>query len=294
MNTLPTGQQTATMIRVRAYPPLVRLLAAALFVVSRVSVFVILVMLVLGVGGGVTPPRLVRLLLYWVLLPAGALVLLRSVFTARLEILGDRINMFRAWPSWHPVGQPIPVAGSEIKPWRLPFPAPGLSVITSDDRRRLAMETWAPGRTTQSLVDAGGLCRETRLARATAVYAEARDAAGRMRWPQYLLKFLFFPLLPAFIFFRLHQWIMYGGFLGQYYLHGLQPWLSSFAFHWIMSCAYLLLYASLWRGPAELIAYIAAARSPGRALQVRRWAERVLAALYYGGVPLLVAARFLA
>lgn len=294
MSTLPDAQETRAPSLVRVYPRLLRLAGAALFIASRTSVFVILVLLVLGIGGEMTPPRLVRLLICWVILPAGALVLLRLLFAARLDIIGDRVTLHRNGLMHHGPDGPLTVApGSSIIPWRLPFPAPGLSLLSADVRRSFAIETWAPGRLAQQLVAAGGLARETPLARATMVFAEARDAAGRMRWPHYVLKFVIFPLLPAFIFFRLHQWIMYGGFLGQYYLHGLQAWLSTFAFHWIMSSTYLLLYAGFWRGPAELVAYLAAAFAPGRALQLRRWVERVLAVVYYGGVPLLVAARFL-
>jgi hypothetical protein len=294
MNLWLTESQDAVRIAASACPRPLRLLLATLFLTSRIALVVILGLLVLGFGNALSPPRLVRLLLYWVLLPAATLDLLRAYFAAQIEVRGRNLllkhcGLFRR-------GQAIalsPSTGITLVPWRLPFPSPGLSVATGKAWAGMAVMCWNPAAVIAACRPAAVPLSDTTLARATMTYSAARAAAHSMHWRGYVLKFVLFPLLPAFIFFRLHQWIMYGGLLGQYYLHGLQPWLSSFAFHWIMSCAYLLLYASLWRGPAELVAYLVAGRSPELALPARHWAERVLAILYYGGVPLLIAARLL-
>jgi hypothetical protein len=125
------------------------------------------------------------------------------------------------------------------------------------------------------------------------VYAQAKRIAGLSRWYHILIKFGIFPLLPTIIIFRLHQYVVHGGMFGQYYLHGLQPYLSTFAYHWIIVVIYLVLYASIWRALAEGASLLAARYTPSRAVMVRRWSERGAMLFYYGGVPVLMAIRFL-
>jgi len=54
-----------------------------------------------------------------------------------------------------------------------------------------------------------------------------------------------------------------------------------------------VLWASAWRGLAELACYWIARAAPARSEQARRAAERMCGIAYYAGVPLLLALRLL-
>ena len=124
------------------------------------------------------------------------------------------------------------------------------------------------------------------------IYAHVRAAYGPWRWTHLTARFPLFALLPTAPLFNVHQHIAYGGLLGQYYMLGLRPYLETFALYWATVTVYLVLWASLWRGPAELACWIAAAVAPSRAATVRRRAEWIVRVLYYGGVPVLLGWRF--
>jgi hypothetical protein len=186
-----------------------------------------------------------------------------------------------------------PAAIERIVPWRVPLPGPGLSLwMDSAGRLRHALQTDDPDQLLRALGE------DTKAARAAAthpavVYARARHAVGLARWYHVLGKFGLFSLLPTVIFFRLDQYITYGGAFGQYLLEGLWPYLTSFAFYWILFTIHLMLYASVWRGLAEGASLLAASLAPASAITVRRWSERAVQIGYYGGVPALLGLRFL-
>ena len=83
-------------------------------------------------------------------------------------------------------------------------------------------------------------------------------------------RYVLFALFPAAVLFNAHQHIAYGAFLGQYYLMGPGAWLTTAAIYWATLCAYLLLYASAWRGMVEAVTLV----TPSHAGAVRRVAER--------------------
>jgi hypothetical protein len=64
-------------------------------------------------------------------------------------------------------------------------------------------------------------------------------------------------------------------------------------YHWLGKFPYLVLYAGAWRGLAELVALAAARVAPPRAAGVRRGVEAACRWVYYAGVPVLLAIRFL-
>lgn len=278
------------VIRAAAYPNFTRWLAAALFAVSRVSLPVIFILLVAG-DPQLTPPRLVRLLIAFWAIPGLAAAVLRRAFAADVTVEEGVLTL--RWTGLYRRGRRIgvPLASIErVAPWRLPLPGPGLSISASPRVRLEVFTDELPAligklRRAGAHDDAGG--------QAAVVYAAARRTFGITGARSLLLKYGLFPLLPAFIFFRLHQYIMYGGLLGQYHFHGLRPYLSTWLFHWIMALVYLLLYAAFWRALAEIVSWLAAGLAPPRAVDVRRWAERTVAVAYYAGVPLLIALRFL-
>lgn len=269
-------------------------MAALLFAVSRASPPLILGLLIFAPGAPILLPRLVRLLLTLSLLPGMAAALLRRVFAADASIGGPRVVLVRR--GLYQRGQRIeldPASIERLEVWRVPLPGPGVSVWTaSDSSGRLDIHTDDLTTLLRPLEARRNLAKRGESLPAIA-HADARRAIGLPRWYHLVGKYGLFPLLPTVVFFRLHQHIMYGGLLGQYYLEGLRPYLSTFAFHWIMVLIYVLMYASVWRVLAEGTSLAAAHIAPARALDVRRWSERAVRILYFGGVPALVALRFL-
>ncbi|MGY6587964.1 MAG: hypothetical protein ACXIUB_06690 [Wenzhouxiangella sp.] len=205
----PERLQTVT------YPPGWRLVAATLFLLSRLSPFVIALMFFLG--WVISPPLLVRLVLFLMLIPGLMLWLLQRIFAVD--------------------GQ---------------YPAP------------------------------------LRLADASLPYARAKAQSRLARWHWPWFKFGVFGLFPVLVVFRLHQNVMYGGLLGQYYLHGLAPWLSSLAYYWIVYTIYLVLFAAFWRGWVELGCWAGARFLPARAGTFRRWGEALALVVYFIGIPAFI------
>jgi hypothetical protein len=125
--------------------------------------------------------------------------------------------------------------------------------------------------------------------RPSVVYATTRPVR---RWIGPILKFAVFGTLPASLFFYTHQWIAYGGPLGQYYLEGTAPYLRTFAEYWMTTVVLLISYASVWRAVAELVVWTTGALRAEWAPPARRVADAVCALAYYGGVPLVLALRY--
>jgi hypothetical protein len=280
-------------IRVSVYPSAWRAISGTLFAVSRASLPVILAVLVIETEPPVTEPLLVRLVLVFCLLPGLAAALIRRAFAVDVAVREAGIVSF------YRRGRQVAVDLSQITAfslWRLPLPGPGLTLWTAspggpsrayllhaDNLDGLIDKISALGRT-PSFIESSPL----------ATYARARCAAGLASWRHLFFKFGIFPLLPAVIFFRLHQYITHGSAFGEYQSHGLDAYLSTFAFYWIMMVVYLLFYASVWRILVEGASLASAWIRPSFAVTVRRWAERGALILYYGGVPALVGLRFLA
>jgi hypothetical protein len=131
------------------------------------------------------------------------------------------------------------------------------------------------------------------VAHPTLVYARAKAAQPARHLPYLMVKFGGYALLPATALFYTHQFIAHGGPFGEYYTFGLGAYLTTYAVYWSTVTIYLLLYASLWRGAAEAVCLLAAWIAPSWALGVRWGAERASAVLYYGGVPVVLALRYL-
>jgi hypothetical protein len=271
------------------YDPRLRLLTATLFAFSRASLGWILALLLLADDPPLTPQQLVELLAVFWLLPGLAVHLTRRLFAAEVSADADALLLRRA-----DVGVEVPLASIErLAPWRVPLPGPGLSLFLRSGRR-LAYVVDSPD--AASLVDRlAARLPASALSEANGAVAYARARAGYRRhvWQQPWVKYLLFAFPLAAIFFNAHQHIAYGGTLGQYYLEGLGAWLRTLAVYWATMSMYLLLYAGLWRGLAELVAWSAAFIAPARAAAVRGALEVACLVLFYGGAPLLTALRFL-
>jgi apolipoprotein N-acyltransferase len=267
---------------VRCYSPPWRALAAILFALSRISLPWILWRVLTADDPPITPPLLSQMLLVVWALPGGAAWLIGRAFAARARV--DDAGLVVERGAQRAVIARERLAG--VVPWWIPLPDPGFAVRLDDDRRApFAVAARDP---TPLLAALDPASRRHPLM----VWAAARPAAPG--WGYYMRRYVLFALFPAAVLFNAHQHIAYGGFLGQYYLMGPAAWLETAALYWATLCAYLLLYASAWRGVTEAIALGAARFAPLRAAPVRRVAERVDQLAFYVGVPLFLAVRFAA
>jgi apolipoprotein N-acyltransferase len=266
----------AVDVPVRAYPPAWRWTAAILVAISRAMLPVLLWRLATANDPPITPPLLAELLLICCALPALAAWLIGRAFAARAHVDDGSLTLARGaqrviWPR------------ATVQPWRVPLPEAGCT-LTRDDGARLALGRRDPA----PLLAALGGDVEHPIVR----YAAARAAYAR-GWRYWLGRYVLFALPIAAILFNAHQWIAYGGTFGQYYLQGAGAWLRGAAIYWATTAAYLLLWASLWRGVVETAALIAAALSPRRTSPVRRMLEWGDRAAFYGGSAAILALRFL-
>ncbi|WP_426748565.1 hypothetical protein VZQ01_18935 [Myxococcus faecalis] len=180
-----------------------------------------------------------------------------------------------------------------VRPWRLPLPGPGLVVRMKSGRalgHGLEVEDALPllvalGRREGSLGEAAShpLVR----------YGRARRELWKKRWYHLLLKLVVFPLVPAGIFFRAHQYIAFGGPFGEYQVSGLTAYLRSFGRYYAPIALSLLLIAVFWRAVAEGLSLAAAKWFPSWTRGVRRGAEWICRLVYYGGIMAFTALRFL-
>jgi hypothetical protein len=272
-----------------AYPPVWRVIGGVLVVVSRVSLPLI------GVGtvttdGPVPLIVLLRALLVCALLPALAAWLIERAFAVDVELHASALVL-------HGPGLRMEIprtAIAAVEPWTTPLPGPGFALRMQSGRRfRYGLQAADPAALLSGLADGGVDPARAAARHATFVYAHAKQIAGQWRWYHVLTKFVVFALLPTAVWFYAHQHIAYGGLLGQYYLEGLGPYLTTFIVSWSLTAIYLLLYASLWRAAAEGVALLAAWIVARHALRARRGVELTCRLAYYAGVPLLVLLPFL-
>lgn len=122
------------------------------------------------------------------------------------------------------------------------------------------------------------------------------DAKARPGWRPRLLAILKWGILPlamAVIFFRLDQYIVYGGPWGLYRAQGLGAYLTAFATYWLGAASYMVLYASVVRIAVEPLALAATLLIARRARLVRAIAEGVCQFAYFVLLPAYVAVRLL-
>lgn len=303
LETLAADRDASLATDVRALGPIARAAAATLQAIA--AAYLLLAAARVGhdlVAGAepVPPLHLARDLAIVSLAPYLLAHLIRALARAELRAGPTDLVVRRGAVRWE-----IPWASiAAVEPWRLPLPGPGLSLRLASGRRfRLGLATDDPG----ALIDRLGRLRDRgpvsdrispvavnavlppilRWARARAVH--------RHRAIGLVLKFVLFPLAPTFVLFRAHQYIAFGGLLGEYHLAGAMPWLRTLGVYWVATTAHLVLWAALWRTLAELIALGAALawRAPARALTARRAVEILCAVAWWIGVPVLVALRFL-
>jgi hypothetical protein len=275
--------------RLSAYPPAGRWVAAALLLVAGASVPLILAAVLFASDPPITPPVLARSFAALTLAPALGAWLLHRAFRLEAEVgAGGLVLAGRG------LRIEIPTAAVErAVAWAIPVPGAGFSLRLRSGRRfRYGLCAREPGRFLRALEERAGVAAGAAAAHPAIRYADAKATNHPWRWYHGALKFPLFALLPTAVLFNAHQYIAYGGTLGQYYREGLAPYLATFAWYWVTLVIYLLLYAAAWRGVAEAIAFAAAWRGAAPAVAARRAVERACSVAYYGGVPVLLALRF--
>ena len=182
-----------------------------------------------------------------------------------------------------------------VQPWRVPLPGIGVSLrLASGELWHLELANVDPAVVERSLAAAiGAPARERSPSRAT-TYAQARLAAPRGRLSRPLLKFVVFPLLLAIPAFRLHQHIAYGSGFGEYYTFGLAAYLTTFGLWWAAWAIGVVLCAAVLRAGIEVGTLAVLLLRPARAIDARRWLERVGLALLYIGLPAWLLLRIVA
>jgi apolipoprotein N-acyltransferase len=177
--------------------------------------------------------------------------------------------------------------GLVVRPWWVPLPSPGLAL-----RPRPPFGT--ARRDPSPILDAlaaGGVDVAAARRHPTVVWAATRPRRTALG---VLAKFAGFGAIPACILFYTHQHIAYGGTWGQWYLEGPGACLTTLGEYLTNTVILLASYASLWRAGAEAVVWLAAAVARARTVAVRRAVEVLCALAYYGGVPVLLALRYLA
>jgi hypothetical protein len=272
----------------RLWTPGLRALAGGLVALAGGS------LVALGLAGVFLDPRLLEPpLVFEILLIGAALPVLAAGWlgrsrAARVGVAGDRLTVTRA-------GRRLEVESAALAaaaPWRIPLPGPGLRLRARD--LVLELELRDPAPLLLALAAGGDASARRALRHPVVVYARARAAARRPSRVRPALKFLLFPLLPGAILWNLHQYIAYGGTLGQYRLEGLGPALRSFAVHAASAAVYCGLFASVWRAAGEAVALAGAVAAPRTAAALRRAVEVAAALAYYVGIPALLLARIFA
>jgi hypothetical protein len=261
----------------------------SLFTISGASLPALLVLTLTASDPPMTPDVLIPLFAQWSVLPAAIAVALRASRGAQIEITDSAMVV-----TLHARRIEVPFeAITGVVPWRVPLPGPGLWLVLRSGRR-LGVELPDPTPIIVALADRGVPGAATSRNAPALAHARARALRERRFFERPLFKFVGVGLLPAGILFYTHQHIAYGGLLGEYHLLGLRSWVGSAVTHWAAITVYLVLYASVLRGPAEIVCWIAARVAPPRASGVRRLVEAISQVFYYGGIPLILAIRYTA
>jgi apolipoprotein N-acyltransferase len=272
-----------------AYPPWVRVVLAALALWRWFAVWAVSALVLLATDPPITPPVLVRLSAVGIAAPFVLEQILRWRFRARTSSDGDTLVLeFRQFRLGIPRER---LRG--IEPWRVPLPAPGLSLLLADGTRlRERIEVADP----YAWAQVHGLPWETPasvLQQASVALAHSRAQQPRWRWYHYATKFAVFALLPAALLFQVHQHIAYGSLWGEYYLRGLSSYLRTWCVYYGTVVIDLLLYAGLWRSATEVALWLGCMFRPDLAPALRSLGERACSLGYYVGVIALLALRFL-
>jgi apolipoprotein N-acyltransferase len=174
-----------------------------------------------------------------------------------------------------------------VRAWRLPLPGSGVDLhLRSGQRWSQGIAVADPGALLRALGDAGSAATLAGAGAPVMVELARMRAAVAPRWFDHpLVKFVVFPLLPALPAFRLHQHIAFGGTFGEFYLYGLQAWLTGLLIWWVAWAIGLTLLAGVLRVVIESATVVALQLRPSRAVGLRYGLEWLARVVYFIGVP---------
>ena len=274
---------------VHALPRALRIGSGILLAASGLGLPFLLVRIVLANDPPMTPPMVLRVFLALSVLPALAALLVQRALRGELSLVGPDLVVRVGGQRFA-----VPVAAIEaIEPWRVPLPEAGWRLRLAPGAH-LPVEIGAPDPTPLlgALAARGVPTADASRAHPAIVYARLREMRGRLGVRRAVVKYPLFGALVAGVLFNAHQHIAYGGLLGQYYLEGAWPWIRTFLVYWSTVTIYLVLYASVWRWPSEIVAWLAAYRGEPVAARVRATVEWLCRIAYFAGVGLILALRF--
>jgi len=278
-----TRNDAAILSKVAVLPRGARVAAGLLRAFARASLLWMVAAILLG-DGNLQSNTLaqIRTVAALFLIPEAAAWCVLRAFSARASIEPGLLVLKRGRRRLE-----LPLCDiAAVVPWRLPVPGPGAWL------RRASGERWPHGLALDDplalarlLAADGGLRLQERPISRAAIYARAclAMAPGRLASPW--AKFVLLPLALAVPAFRLHQHIAYGSSLGEFYSLGLLAFLTSFALWWAAWAIGVVLCAAVLRTVIEAGTLAAVMLSPARAIESRRWLERLGLVTLYLGLP---------
>jgi hypothetical protein len=274
---------------VHALPRALRIGTAILLAASGLGLPFLLVRVLLANDPPMSPPMVLRAFLALSVLPALAALLVQRALRGELSLVGADLAVRVGGQRFS-----VPVAAVEaLEPWRVPLPAAGFRLrLASGARFPVEIGARDPTPLLGALAARGVPTADASRAHPAVVYARLREIRGRLGVLRAVVKYPLFGALVAGVLFNAHQHIAYGGLLGQYYLEGAWPWNRTFLVYWSTVTIYLVLFASVWRWPSEIVAWLAAHRGEAVATRVRVTVEWLCRIAYFAGVGLILALRF--
>ncbi len=181
-----------------------------------------------------------------------------------------------------------------VEPWRLPVPSHGTALrLVSGARWSFGMALSNPLGFARALAAAGGPAVSNSAASRSMAYMQTCLAMPRNWLDHPVTKFVFFPLVLALPAFRLHQYIAYGGLLGEFYSFGLKAYITTLGLWWAAWAIGVLLCAAGVRAAIEVATMVMVALRPADAIATRQVLERIGLVALYLGLPAWLAVRIL-
>jgi apolipoprotein N-acyltransferase len=268
--------------RVALLPPAARIAAGLLRAFARASLLWMGAAILFGDTLRGNTLAQIRMFAGLFLAPEIASWCLLAAFGARATIENGRLVLARGGRRLELAVQDI----STIKSWRLPVPGPGATLwLVSGERWPYGLAIKNPTALARAVLSAGGASMQVDRVPHETAYARARAAVRRGGLGHPLAKFVLFPTVLAIPAFRLHQHIAFGSSFGEYYLFGLKAYLIAFWLWWAAWAIGVVLSAAALRAAIEAGTMLAVPLGPVKAIEVRRWLERVGLAVLYFGLP---------
>lgn len=277
-------------MRVTAFPPFARVAAGALVALAGASLPLLLVLVIVSRDPPLVLGQLWFVTFVFSITPALTAMLLKRAYRAGLTLEGDGLALAGRDRRIEVPFESI----TALEPWRIPLPGFGFSIgLRSGRKLPVTIAVADPAVLGSALAQAGlGDLSAKLAAHPISVWGSSKAKWGTHGWVHLFLKFPVFGLLPGGLLFYTHQWIAYGGPLGQYYQSGLFAWLKTLGIYWLTVVLYMAFYAGVWRGLTEGVCLAAAFFTPAYANLARTLMERLSGAAYWLGVPLLLALRY--